>query len=326
MKATIIATLGFVLILSSCKNKNEHYEAQENAFNPVTVSPEAGHPGKKLMETHCYVCHAPDKPGQQGRIAPPMAMVQSHYIDESTTKEAFKKDFMAFLENPSEDIAKMPGAVRNFGVMPYQKFPEEALEQIADYLYTNNPLKESRSGKRGQGKRIRLGVGQNDTDKNTLQQKAEIGLEYALETKQLLGQNLMGAIQKEGTLQALEFCATEAIPLTQQMEEKHRVSIKRVSDKNRNPNNAANSEERYYISYFQEQLDTGEDPQPITLPQGDKTRFYYPIVTNSMCLQCHGKPEKIDPKVLKKIKMFYPDDLATGYEENDVRGIWSIEL
>lgn len=314
----LLFILVFSLLLASCKNNKEPYEG-------ISLHPEVAvktHPGKKLMETHCYVCHAPDGVGRDIRIAPPMTMVQNHYIKEGTTKEKFTKDFLSFLEQPSEARAKMPGAIRNFGLMPYQKFPEGVLEEIADYLYENNPLDEIPQGMKGQRKQQRMG--QNDPTKTTLEQKTEIGLEYALETKQLLGQNLMGAIQKEGTLHALEFCNIEAIPLTKQMEEKYGAVIKRVSDKNRNPNNAANVEEQYYNNYFQEQIAQGKDPKPIVLPEGDKSRFYYPIVTNSMCLQCHGKPEKIDIQVLKQIKLLYPEDLAIGYEENEVRGVWSI--
>ena len=320
---SIIVTLSLALLLGSCKNSAEGYEAPKNDAQQLFGGT---HPGKKLLETHCYVCHAPDRPGQMGRIAPPMTMVQNHYIGENTSKEAFVKDFMAFLKKPSKDIAKMPGAIRNFGLMPYQKFPQDALEQIADYLYENNPLDETLRERPGQGKGMGRGMGQNDTLKNTLKQKAEIGLEYALETKELLGQNLMGAIQKKGTLHALEFCNVEAIPITRKMEEKHGAAIKRVSDRNRNLNNAANEEEQYYIGYFQEQIDKGLDPSPVVLPRANKTRFYYPIVTNSMCLQCHGKPEKINTEVLKQIKILYPNDLATGYDENQVRGIWSIEF
>jgi len=128
-----------------------------------------------------------------------------------------------------------------------------------------------------------------------------IGLEHALSTKQLLGQNLMGAIQKEGTLHALEFCNIEAIPLTKQMDEQRGAVIRRVSDKNRNPDNAANEEERYYIAHFQKEIAVGKDPKPVVLPEGNQTLFYYPIVTNSMCLQCHGKTNRLDPKVLDKI-------------------------
>jgi hypothetical protein len=52
--------------------------------------------------------------------------------------------------------------------------------------------------------------------------------------------------------------------------------------------------------------------------------FYYPIVTNSMCLSCHGTEKDIAPEVAKRIIKFYPMDKATGYAENQVRGIWSI--
>jgi hypothetical protein len=41
-----------------------------------------------------------------------------------------------------------------------------------------------------------------------------------------------------------------------------------------------------------------------------------------MCLQCHGK--QVEPEVAKQILKLYPKDLALGYSENEVRGIWSI--
>lgn len=43
-----------------------------------------------------------------------------------------------------------------------------------------------------------------------------------------------------------------------------------------------------------------------------------------MCLQCHGTPENINPEVRVKTLKLYPKDLAVGYSENQVRGIWSI--
>ena len=45
-----------------------------------------------------------------------------------------------------------------------------------------------------------------------------------------------------------------------------------------------------------------------------------------MCLQCHGeKGKNIQPKTLEKIAQLYPNDLATGYKENEVRGLISIK-
>ena len=104
----------------------------------------------------------------------------------------------------------------------------------------------------------------------------------------------------------------------------YNAKIKRVSDKNRNPNNKANAEELEYIEQFKKDLMVQKEIQPIVVEETEKVHFYYPIETNTMCLQCHGKPENIKPEVLKKIKILYPNDLATGYTENEVRGIWSI--
>lgn len=318
----LVLFCALAFVFTSCKDSKSSYSQQKS----ITESTNKVHPGKTAMETHCYVCHAPEKPQPQVRIAPSMVMVQNHYIKKNTTKEQFTKEFISFLEEPSEAKAKMPGAVRNFGLMPYQKFPKDVLEQIADYLFEYNPIDEDQtvSSNKAPQSSMNQEKSREDTSQLTQEQKAEIGLKYALETKQLLGQNLMGAIQKNGTLHALEFCNVEAMPLTAQMQEKFGADIQRVSNKNRNPNNAANEEETYYINFFQKEIDEGNDPKPVVLSQDGKTRFYYPIVTNTMCLQCHGKPNIINTEVLLQIKDLYPNDLATGYDENEVRGIWSI--
>jgi hypothetical protein len=54
---------------------------------------------------------------------------------------------------------------------------------------------------------------------------------------------------------------------------------------------------------------------------------YYPITTNAMCMQCHGDVNtQIKPEVLKNIQGLYSNDLATGYGENELRGIWVVTM
>ena len=44
-----------------------------------------------------------------------------------------------------------------------------------------------------------------------------------------------------------------------------------------------------------------------------------------MCLKCHGDVNNaITPPTLQAIHTLYPDDQATGYQTNQVRGIWKI--
>jgi hypothetical protein len=71
----------------------------------------------------------------------------------------------------------------------------------------------------------------------------------------------------------------------------------------------------------------GKEPKPVVIRDKNEVDFYYPITTNTMCLQCHGKPrEQIAPETLATLKSLYPLDKATGYSENEVRGIWSINF
>ena len=143
----------------------------------------------------------------------------------------------------------------------------------------------------------------------------------AEETKKNLVTNLTQKISEKGAENALEFCNVNAIPLTKQLEDQHNVTIKRVSDKNRNPDNAANETERKYIDFFKEQLVLKQKLEA----KFDNGVFYAPITTNSMCLQCHGSEKDIKPETLAKIKSLYPNDKAIGYQENEMRGLMVIK-
>jgi nitrate reductase cytochrome c-type subunit len=218
----------------------------------------------------------------------------------------------------------MYGAVRKHGVMPKQAFPEGSVEKIANFMF-DYQIEEPEWFKahwESHGNENWTQSGKKYVEEKKEKTYADIGLEYALGTKKILGKNLMEAIQKKGTLEALSFCNIQAIPLTDSMSTKFNASIKRVSDKNRNPNNKANTEELQYIAQFKKELASKKEIKPVVIEKGNKVQFYYPIETNTMCLQCHGK--QIKPKVSQQIMKLYPKDLAIGYNESEVRGIWSI--
>jgi nitrate reductase cytochrome c-type subunit len=314
-----------VLLLVSCQKEKKEFQPIPVEESVVAITNE--HEGKKLMETHCYLCHSPNAAENQGRIAPPMVAIKARYIDrEGYTKEEFIAAVASFVENPTEDKALMYGALKKHGLMPKQAFPEGSVEKIADFMFDyqiEEPtwFKEHWEG-HGNENWTQSGKPYKVVEKEKTY--ADIGLEYALGTKKILGKNLMESIQQKGTLEALAFCNHQAIPLTDSMATKYNATIKRVSDKNRNPNNKANTEELKYIAQFKKDLATKQEIQPVVIEKGDKIQFYYPIETNTMCLQCHGKPEQIQPEVRAKTLQLYPKDLAIGYSENEVRGIWSI--
>jgi hypothetical protein len=315
-----IVFIGLSLLVLSCNQKKEVDKNQ----NSKVVSTD-GLEGKKLMETNCYVCHSPNAPEGEGRIAPPMVAIKARYIDkEGYTKDAFIGAIKSFVENPTEEKALLYGAVRKHGLMPKQVFPEGSLNKIAEFMY-DYQIEEPEWFKahwQGNGNENWTQSGKKFVGNSKPKTYEEIGLEYSLSTKKILGKNLMGAIQKKGTLAALEFCNSKAMPLTDSIATKYNATIKRVSDKNRNPNNKANAEELKYIEQFKADLIAKKESKPVVIEKGNKVHFYYPIPTNSMCLQCHGK--QVKPDVQKQILKLYPKDLAIGYGENEVRGIWSI--
>ncbi|WP_339833741.1 DUF3365 domain-containing protein [uncultured Flavobacterium sp.] len=321
MNKLLILLTAFLLF--SCNEKKEKYKPVENEIVALDT---IAHDGKKLMEMHCYLCHSPSAKENEGRIAPPMIAIKARYLMDYDSKEDFIKAISNFVENPTEDNTKMHGAVKKFGVMPKQVFPENAVAQIADFMF-DFQIEEPTWFKehwQGHGNDNWTQPGKKVIVVEKQKTYEEIGLEYALSTKKLLGQNLMGTIQKKGTLEALAFCNIQAMPLTDGMSLKYNATIKRVSDKNRNPNNKANAEELVYIAQFKKEIAENKESKPVVVDKGEKVQFYYPIPTNTMCLQCHGKPKNIKPEVLQKIKVLYPKDLAVGYGENEVRGIWSI--
>lgn len=340
MKISLGIVLVSLLVLTSCKfEKEADYLAMNEVSNDAYALLQE-HPGKRLMENNCYVCHNP-KASEEAMVAPPMIAVKMHYLSDDISKETFEQNFVDFLKNPSEAHSKMPGAIKRFGLMPYQFYPEETIRQIADYVFENeieepewfeahykqmHGDRPQMKGRMGRGMGNGKGIGKN-LDTNAQPSVSERGMQIAQTTKAELGKNLMGQIQKNGVIAALDFCNVHALPITDSMANFHQAQIKRVSNKARNPQNFANPLEAAHIETFKKQIAAGQEPAPIVSTLGKQVNFYYPIVTNSMCLKCHGTPGKeLEAVTLSKIRELYPADEATGYGENEVRGIWSIHF
>lgn len=323
---------GLLLASVSCKNSSSSEKAQiEDVKETLVVLDNNLAKGKELMETKCFVCHGPDAK-EDARIAPPMVAIKARYFMGNPTKQEFGDAVWNFVKEPTLKKGKMKGALKRFGVMPYQPYSEEEIRLISDYIYEfkiEEPewFKEHWEKGHGKGNYQQQGKDFDTKSKSSPKSVKEIGLEMALSTQKVLSKNLIGKIQKEGPVAALKFCNEKAYPLTDSMAIVHGATIKRVSDKARNPKNRANTQELKYIAYFKERNKAKEDYEPISIEIGDKTNFYYPIITNDMCLKCHGKKgNDISAEVVSILQERYPEDEAIGYSANEVRGIWSIVL
>ena len=114
---------------------------------------------------------------------------------------------------------------------------------------------------------------------------------------------------------------------------KHSVggwTIQRVSDRNRNPDNRADTSEARFLKEF---ADTSElapnflvDWQPVDSgsPAEMQFAYYKPIRIQPMCLKCHGDMQTLGPGVYEALKKNYPLDKATGYRPGDLRGMFVV--
>jgi hypothetical protein len=65
----------------------------------------------------------------------------------------------------------------------------------------------------------------------------------------------------------------------------------------------------------------------VTNSTGQHIYFSPIVIRNRLCLNCHGKPKaNIKSKTMKAIEKHYPNDEATGFELNELRGMWRVEL
>lgn len=154
-----------------------------------------------------------------------------------------------------------------------------------------------------------------------------IGKEIADTIGNTLKQNLQQAMKEGGPVNAVQFCNMEAMALTNAYSAKYNTEVKRVSDRNRNPKNAANEKELAVLEDFKRTLESGEPLSPkVAIDAEGRKNFYAPIFTGGACLACHGNVGNMQPELVAAIDSLYPNDKAKGYAAEELRGIWSIKF
>jgi cytochrome c len=154
----------------------------------------------------------------------------------------------------------------------------------------------------------------------------EKGKEITMATQKHLGGNLVKKMKEGGVKEAVPFCNTKAMPLTQEMSETFNVRVKRTSHRLRNDKNAPDEAEKLILTTYNKSLAEHKAITPVVkLGDDGKVHYYAPIIVQKKCLVCHGEiGTDVTVKSDSIIKSFYPNDLATGFKEGDLRGIWSI--
>jgi hypothetical protein len=167
---------------------------------------------------------------------------------------------------------------------------------------------------------------QSGLSKKEIERYRQEGNDIVKSTGEKLSSTLMSKIEEGGISEAVDFCSQSALSITQKMSTHHGVEIKRTSLQTRNPENRPGEYEISVLNDFEDKLLQGESLVPVvTLGNDGKPHYYAPILAQKKCLMCHGQLNKdLSSAVDSIIKSRYPEDLATGYSEGDLRGMWSV--
>ena len=172
----------------------------------------------------------------------------------------------------------------------------------------------------------------SENPKQQITEQVKTGIKQdAKEFMESLKAVLVKELQSNGIVAAVSVCSDTAQVLTNEYGVKKGIYIKRVSFKNRYPNNKPDQFETEALKEFEilklkGELTENTEYYSIVENNGVTTvRYLKPIFIQAPCLSCHGNSENIGPDVKEILRIRYPEDKATGYELDELRGAVSIQ-
>lgn len=142
---------------------------------------------------------------------------------------------------------------------------------------------------------------------------------------------LQTEIEKGSFAGAIDACSDKAPKMAAQASQNTGWAIRRVSLKNRNPRATPDAWEKDALQEFDKRAAAGENP--VTLEKVEfvnegstrTLRYIKALPTQGLCLNCHGALEAMAPEIKAQIAKTYPNDLAVGYREGQVRGALTVK-
>lgn len=150
--------------------------------------------------------------------------------------------------------------------------------------------------------------------------------DYLFGLKAVLKRNMKNG----GPYNGVTVCADTASDLTDMFSKAIEFDVRRISFKNRNPNNVPDEIETkilhdYELLAKENKLTKDTETFGKYIVNGKKVlRYVKPIIVDKKCLKCHGNTQNISKDVRTIIKTKYPDDKAVNYSVGDLRGAVSI--
>lgn len=144
-----------------------------------------------------------------------------------------------------------------------------------------------------------------------------------------LGGQLKAAMESGGPVAAVTVCQQVAQPMTAATSgEFEGMSVTRTALRVRNEKNAPSARDREVMERWEKGFAAGDGWPESELARGEegRTLVYRPILTQDLCLKCHGEAAGFDEELKNLLAEHYPADEAVGFVEGSLRGVFKVEF
>ncbi len=162
------------------------------------------------------------------------------------------------------------------------------------------------------------------TDAEIMAKGEEIAKQSLNITQQTFQQALTTAVEEQGVAGAITYCNTNAMEMVKKLEDSLGISIKRVTNKPRNPADSLSGiEKEIWEAYEYAPASASGQIQELSSTELIYTKPI--LISAGLCLNCHGRVgEELATENHQLITELYPADQATGYQLGDLRGMWRL--
>ena len=165
---------------------------------------------------------------------------------------------------------------------------------------------------------------QSDAEKNDI---AALKVEAITIVKQFGGAlkpQLKKALKEGGVEHAIKVCSEKAPQIANNLSDKTKWTVKRVSLKARNNTAQPDPWETMILKEFDHQQQQGQPVNTMAKAAIIENQFRLMKAQGvaPLCLTCHGT--ELSNEAIKALKNYYPNDKATGYHLGQVRGAFSL--
>ena len=167
-----------------------------------------------------------------------------------------------------------------------------------------------------------------ESSENELNKIETVGSVISKKLLSTLQAELLKEMRTGNPSSAINLCNIKALPLTNELlnSDQNILTIKRTTEKYRNPLNQPDSLELIALRYFQNNWQKNPETYVQKVEENGAVyfKYYKALGMKGLCISCHGEQSKLDNDVQQKLTELYPNDKATGYKVGDFRGAISI--